>query len=98
MSTDQQIKISPEVLFRELDGEAVILDLATERYYGLDEVGTRMWQLLEEHGQTAPVIAQLLAEYDVDEEKVSADLAELIDKLAEAGLILIDAHEAESAV
>ena len=85
----QRVEISKTVLFRELDGEAVILDLNSERYYGLDDVGTRMWQLLSEHGDVATVHAHLLAEYDVEPPQLANDLATLIDKLASAGLVAI---------
>ena len=92
MSTQlpKRVKMSPEVLFRELDGEAVMLDLGTEKYYGLDKVGTRMWQLLEEHDDTEKVIAVLLTEYDVTEERLRQDLAELVENLTEAGLASVE--------
>lgn len=83
----QRVTLSPEVLFRELDGEAVMLDLETERYYGLDEVGTRIWQLFAEHQDTETVVAQMLAEYEVEEEQLRQDLAALLGELAEAGLV-----------
>lgn len=94
----RRVTLSPEVLFRELDGEAVMLDLETERYYGLDEVGTRIWQLFAENGETEAVIAQMLAEYEVDEERLREDLAVLLGELAEAGLIHVDAEDAPSTV
>ncbi len=46
-----EARISPDVLFRELAGEAVLLDLKSQRYFGLGEVGTRIWQLLDEQGE-----------------------------------------------
>ena len=85
----QSVTISPDVLFQELNGEAVLLDLKTELYYGLDDIGTRMWQLLESNGQVEAACARLLQEYEVDETTLKQDLAELIDMLAEAGLILV---------
>ena len=86
----QRVRLSPEVLFRELEGEAVMLDLETERYYGLDETGTRIWQLLDEHGETEAVVAQMLCEYDVAEEQLRNDLVSLLGELAEAGLIRLE--------
>ena len=59
----------------------------TDRYYHLDDVGTRMWQLLAESGETESVVSQLLAEYDIEEETLRQDLAALITKLSDAGLI-----------
>ena len=77
------------MLFQELNGEAVLLDLKTERYFGLDDVGLRMWHLLESNGHVDTACARLLQEYTVDETTLKDDLAELIDKLAEAGLITV---------
>jgi len=82
------ITLSPDVLFQELEGEAVLLNLANEHYYGLDDVGTRIWQLLDEHGgETELVVGQMLAEYHVDEALLRTDIANLIAGLAEASLI-----------
>ena len=86
------IHIPEDVLFREVGGEAVILNLATGKYYGLDEVGTRMWALLAEHGSVGAVAPILLQEYEVDEERLKADLLELVDKLAAQELVKIDAE------
>jgi hypothetical protein len=85
----RRVTMLSEVLFRELDGEAVILDLNSERYYGLDEVGTRIWQLLAEHGDPLTAREAMLAEYDVDDETLTRDMVELIEKLAENGLVAI---------
>jgi hypothetical protein len=88
-SLPTRVAIPPAVLFQELEGECVLLNLDTERYYSLDDVGTRMWQLLAEHGDVATVVEQLLAEYDVDEATLRQDLVDLIGKLSEAGLVTI---------
>ncbi len=81
---------SPEVLFQELDNETVLLNLATEQYHGLDETGTRIWQLLTQHGGVEPVVTQMLAEYDVSEAQLRQDVAHLIEELAEAGLVNVE--------
>ena len=86
---DSTIEIPQDVLFHELAGEAVLLNLETGKYFGLDEVGTRMWMLLSEHGKVEPVLNALLGEYDVEEAQLSHDLFELIDRLAANGLVQI---------
>ncbi len=91
LSLPTHVDISPDALFQELEGEAVLLNLQSERYYGLDDVGTRMWQLLAVNGDVAAAYAQLLQEYDVEAAQLEADLAALIDRLAEAGLLTITA-------
>ncbi len=86
-----RVVITPDVMAQEVGGETVLLVLATGHYYGLDEVGTRMWQLLGEQEDTATVVARLLEEYEVDEATLQQDLARLIIQLAEAGLLTIPA-------
>jgi hypothetical protein len=82
-----RITVPGSVLFRDLDGEAVLLETVTGRYYGLDEVGTRMWSLLQLHGDTEAVCRALCAEYDVPEARLREDLAQLIGALAARGLL-----------
>ena len=82
-----EARISPDVLFRELVGEAVLLDLKSQRYFGLDEVGTRIWQLLDERRQTEAVLEAMLAEFDVEEGALRRDLAVFLHQLTDAGLI-----------
>ncbi len=89
METTFSVTTSPEVLFQVLDNEAVLLNLATEQYHGLDETGTRIWQLLAQHGAMDPVVTQMLAEYEVPEVQLRQDVAHLIDELAEAGLVKV---------
>lgn len=83
----QKVTISKEALSQEVNGETVILDLKSESYFGLDEVGTRIWQLLQEHGDLQQTFDAMLDEFDVDEEQLHQDLNELVGKLEEAGLI-----------
>ena len=80
---------SPEVLVQELDGEAVLLNLESERYFGLDDVGTRVWQHLLEHRRLDQVCAELLKEYDVDESTLRADVLRLVQELIEAGIVSV---------
>jgi hypothetical protein len=86
-SLPARVEVSPDVLFQELEGEAVLLNLKSERYFGLDDVGTRMWQLLAENGDVAAAHAQLLKEYDVDPARLQGDLAAFIARLGEACLV-----------
>ncbi len=90
----RDVRPSPEVLFRELQGEAVLLDLRSQRYYGLDLVGTRIWQLVEEHGQEEAILEGLEAEFDASREQLSQDLRDFLAGLEERQLILRDASPA----
>jgi hypothetical protein len=83
----QRVSVPEDVLVNVLGGESVLLNLDTESYYGLDEVGTRMWQVLTESESIQEAYDQLLSEYDVEPEKLHADLSELVGELAERGLV-----------
>lgn len=87
---DSKISIPKDVVFREIAGEAVILNLQTGKYFGLDEVGTRMWQLLAQHNQIEPALNDLTEEYDTTKDQLQHDLLDLVDKLALQQLIEIN--------
>jgi hypothetical protein len=68
-------------------GRTILLDLRRERYYGLDEVGTRVWALLKE-GADVPAIVDLLGEeYDAPRERLEADVSQVLRHLAELKVI-----------
>jgi hypothetical protein len=75
------------VLFNDVGGEAVLLNLETGKYYGLDEVGTRMWSVLTDHGQVALAYEALADEFDVTKEQLRQDLLNLVDELVTHGLV-----------
>ena len=75
------------VLVRFLDKEAVLLNIDTERYFGLDETGTRMWQLVTAAPKIEVAYQQLLDEYDVEPELLRENLTELLDRLVENGML-----------
>lgn len=75
-------------LFQKLDREAVLLNLHTEQYFGLDPVGTRMWQVLAETNSLDKTVQTVLGEFEVDEARLRQDLAELVAKLVEKGLLV----------
>jgi hypothetical protein len=88
-SLNTSIQVPPDILFHELSGEAVLLNLETGKYFGLDEVGTRMWLLLTEHSNLLPAYQALLQEYEVEEDQLQTDLIHLVDELALHGLLLV---------
>jgi hypothetical protein len=83
----QHASRSDDALFQEVGGEAVLLDLASEKYFGLDPVGTRIWNLLGEDGDLQSVYEHICSEYDAEPELIASDLLALIGQLAEAGLV-----------
>ena len=89
--------MSPEVLLQEVGGEAVLLDLKSECYFGLDEVGTRIWRLLEVNGDLGVLHSTLLAEYDVEPSRLESDISDLVSRLLDAGLISVESTHAAQA-
>lgn len=90
----QTVSVPPDVLVREVAGESVLLNLDSETYFGLDEVGTRMWQVLTQGQTIQHAYEQLLQEYDVDPETLRVDLTRLIGELVVQGLL--ELHEVKA--
>jgi len=76
-----------DVLFQDLEGEAVLLNLKTGVYFGLDRVGTRVWQLIETPTPIAQIVESLTAEFDVTDERCTADVLALAASMAQHGLV-----------
>ncbi|HVO58615.1 MAG TPA: PqqD family protein [Dongiaceae bacterium] len=81
--------VPANVLIRFLEQESVLLNLNTERYFGLDPVGTRMWQLLTSAPSVEAAFLKLSDEFDVDSHTLRANLSDLISHLVENGLITL---------
>ena len=77
---------SEDAVFRDLDGEAVILHLDSGTYFGLNAVGTRIWQLLERDGRLIAVLDDLRAEYEAAPDVLERDLLDLVSRLVDARL------------
>jgi hypothetical protein len=90
ISLETRVHASEDVVVRELEGESVLLNLATGVYFGLDTVGTRIWQLIEQHGRLADVRDAITREFEVDADAAGHDLRELVDEMAARGLVEID--------
>ena len=82
------VKPKPSVVFQQVEGEMVLLDLDREQYFALDPIGTRCWQLLAEHGDVERIVTTMVAEYDVDEHTLREDLGALLARLEAAELIV----------
>ena len=83
----QSFAASPAVVVRELEDGAVLLDLESGVYFGLDEVGTRIWSLLLERGTPAAVCDAMLAEFEVDRAVLEGDVLRLVGELQQNGLV-----------
>ena len=71
----------------DLAGEAAILNVKSGVYYGLDPVGARIWNLMQEPRPVAEIQSAITDEYDVEPEQCARDLVGLLEKLLAEGLI-----------
>ena len=71
----------------DLGGEVAILDLKAGVYYGLEAVGLRIWDLLQEPRAVSEIRDTILKEYDVEPERCERDLLVLLQSLAAEELI-----------
>jgi hypothetical protein len=98
-TTAQALARVPEhVLPQELEGEIVVLELESGAYYGLNEVGARIWLLIQKYETLEEVLEALLKEYDTDEATLRGDLQKYIQVLAEAKLVVLRNGKSSQAV
>jgi len=82
-----RVTVSDQVLCQKVGGETVLLDLASEQYFGLDEVGTRFWELLVSSTTFDEIVNLMANEYEVSHAQIEIDLKELLLRLSAEGLV-----------
>ena len=80
-SLETTVTVPEGLLFRELEGEAILLDLNSGEYFGLDNVATEMWLLLSRHGALEASYQELLSRYEVSPERLRDDLLAFVEEL-----------------
>lgn len=85
-----RVLTSPHVLIQPLSGEALVLDLRSELYHRMDDIALRIWQLCESQADLETVVGLLLEEYEIDEQTLRRDLANLLAQWTEAGLVTME--------
>lgn len=78
---------SDKYLYSEIDSEAVILDVNSGTYFGLNEVSNFIWQLLQTPSSQQQLVAGILAEYEVTEAEAVRDITSLLQEMSDAGLV-----------
>lgn len=90
LSLSSSFKISKNILFREMQGEAVLLNADSGIYFGLDSAGTVTWNLMQKQKNFQGVLNGLLQEYEVDAETCREDLLKFASNLQKNGLVEIE--------
>ena len=88
ISFSDRVRVPDDVLISELQEESVILNLASERYYGLDDVGTRFLSVLNNSDSIEAAYEVLRQEYEVDAQSLQQDLIDLVEDLVKQGILV----------
>jgi hypothetical protein len=81
---------SPQVINETIDGEAIMINLATGSYYSLDRVGGDVWALLEASRPVDHIVAALGRRYDASEDEFRRGVDQLLQRLSEEELVVPD--------
>ena len=87
INNHSKFKLSPDVFSEIIDNETVLLDMKSENYFGLNEVGSNILVLLKEGTDIESVIYDLMQIYDVGKGQLEKDISGLFEELQNAGLI-----------
>lgn len=88
ISFSDRVRVPDDVLISNLQQESVILNLDSERYYGLDDVGTRFLSILTNSESIEAAYEKLAGEYDVDKQALRQDLLALVEDLVNQGILI----------
>lgn len=88
MKKADRFKASEIVVARDLGGEVVLLDLVGGTYFGLNDVGAQIWWAIEADKSVGEICALIVSKFDVDHATANNDVADLVKRLLEKGLIV----------
>lgn len=86
LSGNTRVVAARDQIFSDLGGEIVILNVASGVYHGLDEVGARVWHLIQQPRTIDEIRDAILTEYEVAPEQCEHDVMTLLQQLVQAGL------------
>jgi len=84
-----RVRLAKDVLMQKVGDDAILLNLNTENYFTLDEVGTRIINALQESDSLKQAVRKLVGIYDVDENKLTSDAIRLVEKCEQHGLLQV---------
>ena len=84
-----RVRMRKDVLIQKIEGESILLNLATENYFALDEVGTSIVTNLDESDSVEAAVRKLLEIYEVGEAKLTEDITQLVNQCEQEGLLQV---------
>jgi hypothetical protein len=91
MELTARVRLANDVLMQKVGDDAILLNLNTENYFALDEVGTRIINTLQESDSVKQAVRKLVGIYDVDESKLTSDAIRLVEECEQNGLLQVTA-------
>lgn len=89
ITPNTRLQRKSDLLFNEIDGEVVMLSIENNEYYGMDKVGSRIWELLKQQMSYKDLVAKLMDEYEVSEKQCKEETISFLQKLADKKLVVI---------
>lgn len=89
LSLCSRVARDPELVCSNVDGQVALLSIKNGSYYGLDAVGSRIWELIDVPSAVSEICARLVGEYNVDPSHCERHVLEFLQKLSDAGLLRI---------
>jgi hypothetical protein len=83
------VKRTPEMVFSKLDGEVVMMSVENGEYYGLNEIGSAIWERISEEIKVEDLVRQLMEEYDVERSECEKDTFEFLEEMATKKLVVV---------
>lgn len=90
ISTESRVSQIEDIVASDIDDEKVMMSVEKGQYYGLDPVGSRVWELIEKPIKVSELIDALLLKYDVDRETCERDVLAFLEGLHEDGILQVD--------
>jgi hypothetical protein len=87
ISTSSVVAATKDQVSSDLAGETILLSMQSAMYYGLDEVASRIWELVRDPIQVSEISETIVREYDVERVRCEADVIEFLRELETKGLI-----------
>ncbi len=83
------VERNPELISSEMDGETVMMSIENGKYYGIDKIGTRIWELLENSHEISELCVVLLEEFEVDRKQCESDVLTFLNDLLKENIITV---------
>lgn len=89
LALDSVVQRNPKLVASQMDGEVVMMSIDDGAYYGLDEIGSRIWELMENQVMVNNILDSLLEEFEVEREECLIDTLEFLNDLMDKNLLLV---------